>query len=291
MPKFICPISIPFDPTSSDLLLPFRFSRSSNPDSVPLPNSRSFRFINYRFGSCFYIPGAPNTFMKFLQQLFLRLEGCVLAEGVPQSRFPRLLAELVRCLVLDGEVDVKAEQRVHEHHRDQNQQKQDEIYDQFGHFHGLLLRVKNFNDGRYDLNDVNQEENGKANQVQEEVLVIFLPNAVSYPRAVMIEPLNAHIAVVAVRGTRGSKDVAGVAELDLEGVRFDGAGVEDGFHIADSSVDVVGGNGYFFEVFMLVLAVDFGDDARIRKRQNDHEGQAQKMKNDGENEKGEMFLG
>ena len=52
-------------------------------------------------------------------------------------------------------------------------------------------------------------------KICEEILIVSLSDAGADPGAVVVEPFDAHIAVVAVGGPGGPIDEAGVAEFDF----------------------------------------------------------------------------
>ena len=66
---------------------------------------------------------------------------------------------------------------------------------------------------------------------------------------------------------------------------FNRTSIEYRLHITNATISIVLRNGYFFVIFVFVLPVNFGNDAGISESQYDHEDQAEKMKNDGYNEK------
>jgi hypothetical protein len=54
----------------------------------------------------------------------------------------------------------------------------------------------------------------------KEITIISLAHAGANPGAVMIESLNANIAIIAMRGARRAIDVACITEFDLKAVSF-----------------------------------------------------------------------
>ena len=92
----------------------------------------------------------------------------------------------------------------------------------------------------YDLEDDGVHDEGEHREKEaEEGPVIVGSHAVGDPGAVVVEPLNAHVAVVAVGRPRRPEDVTGRAKLHLVRKALHGDRVEDTFVVADRVVLVL----------------------------------------------------
>ena len=61
---------------------------------------------------------------------------------------------------------------------------------------------------------------GERDEEEIEVSVVPLPHTVPYPGAVVVEPLNTIVTDGAVTGAGRPEDLAGEAELELDGLTF-----------------------------------------------------------------------
>jgi hypothetical protein len=199
----------------------------------------------------------------------------VLLVGVTSQRQPRLLAVLIGGNVAFGQVGVEGEQEKHECHGGQHNNQQYNVEHQPGN-----LLIDFYSHERYDdLNQCEDQHQCQRYQKDVEVLVVPFANAVAQPGAVVVKPLHAHVAVVAVRGAGRPEYVAGVAELDFLRVSFDSAGVEDRFAIADGAIEVGVADGYFLEAGVFEVAGNFGDDPRVNPGQQQHADHRDEMEN------------
>lgn len=69
------------------------------------------------------------------------------------------------------------------------------------------------------MNENKDAHDRQTADVKEEVVIVILPDTGSYPRTVMIESLNASVALVAMHASRGPKNHTFFAEFYLEGMR------------------------------------------------------------------------
>jgi hypothetical protein len=70
------------------------------------------------------------------------------------------------------------------------------------------------------LNEYKDAHDRKTADVKEEVVVVILPDASSNPRTVVIKPLNASVALVAVHTSRGPKNHTFFTEFYFESMRL-----------------------------------------------------------------------
>lgn len=132
---------------------------------------------------------------------------------------------------------------------------------------------------RTDHNGLDQHQQGQQPQGEyegEEEGVVALPHAGTDPGAVVVEPLHAHVAVVAVRSARRAEDEAVGAELNLQRVGLDGH-PEYPLVVPDRPTQVVPSDGDHLQILPFVVAKDLGDDARVLLAQDEQHSQSQQV--------------
>ena len=112
---------------------------------------------------------------------------------------------------------------------------QEDAHRQRGH----LLFGGDVGEQQDDLDEIEQEHQSQAEHEKVEVFIVTLAYAVADPGAVVVEPLNAHVAVVAVGRPRRPEDVTGRAKLHFVRKALHGNRVEDTFVVADRVVLVL----------------------------------------------------
>lgn len=73
----------------------------------------------------------------------------------------------------------------------------------------------------------------------------------------MIEPLDADVAIIAMRGPRRPKDVTGIAKFDLKVVGLDRHGINL-LQVAHDTVLILVIQRYFPQLFVLITRKDLG---------------------------------
>lgn len=122
-----------------------------------------------------------------------------------------------------------------------------------------------------DLYEDQQAQKEERTHEPEEILIVPLANTSSNPGTVVVEPLHADIAIVAVRSSGRPVDIASIAELNAKIMRFDGQGVYL-LHVSHHTVLVFVIQGNLPQLLIFITGKNFRNHARVSEAQNDEGG-------------------